>query len=293
MDKTLRDKKAICFFVMPGLLFFVVVILIPIAQSLYYSLLEWNGLNESLFVGCRNYIEMFKDQSGLFYISIKNSLLLAALSVFIQLPVSLLLALILASGIRGEKTYRTIYFIPVIISTTIIAQLWMKIYHPSYGILNVLLKTIGLSSLTREWLGDVNTALGAVFIPMIWQYVGYHMLLMYTAAKSVSSDVYEAARVDGAGEFAIATRITLPQILPMLRNCVIFAVIGSLKSFDLIYVLTKGGPMNATEVPSTLMYNNIFVRYSYGSGSAMAVFIVLECLLFTLLIQKVFPKEQT
>lgn len=242
-------------------------------------------------MGVQNYIDIWKSSYGLLDAA-GHSLSLAALSVFLQLPISLLLALILAMGVRGEKLYRTVFFVPVIISTTIIAQLWMKIYHPSYGILNALLKSVGLSDWTREWLGSTDTALGATFVPMIWQYIGYHILLFYTAAKSVSNDIYEAARVDGATNTQIALKISIPQMLPMLRNCVIFAVIGSLKSFDLIYVLTKGGPMNATEVPSTLMYNNIFVRYSYGTGSAMALFIIVECLVFTVLIQKLFPAEQ-
>ncbi len=291
MDKVLRDKKAIALFVMPGLTIFVFVILASIIQSFRYSLLDWDGISAPIFIGLDNYIKLFTDQSTNFVGAVKNSLILAGLSVFIQLPISLFLALVLAMGLRGEKFYRTIYFLPVIISTVIIGQLWMKIYHPSYGLLNSLLDFAGLGILKREWLAKTDTALGAAFVPMIWQYIGYHMLLIYTAAKSISAEIYEAARVDGANSFTIATKITLPQIVPMLKTCVIFAVIGSLKSFDLIYILTKGGPMNATEVPSTLMYNNIFVKYGYGYGSSMAIFIIIECLVFTLLIQKLFPKE--
>ncbi|GAB1484307.1 sugar ABC transporter permease [Treponema sp.] len=291
MDKVLGDKKAIAIFVIPGFLLFFFVILLPIGQSTYFSLLKWDGITEPIFIGLRNYVMMFSEDSKLFASSIGNSLTLAALSVFLQLPLALLLALILANGIRGEKTYRTIYFIPVIISTVIIGQLWMKIYHPNYGLLNVFLDQVGLGSWKREWLGKKETALAAAFVPMIWQYVGYHLLLFYTAAKSIPTEMKEAARVDGAGGITIALRIVIPQIMPMIKTCVIFAVIGSLKSFDLIYVLTKGGPMHATEVPSTLMYNNIFVKYSFGSGSSMAIFIILECLVLTVLIQKAFPKE--
>ena len=291
MDKVLGDKKAIVVFVLPGFLLFFFVILLPIVQSTYFSLLKWDGITEPIFIGVQNYIKMFTEDSHLFLSSIKNSLILAGFSVFLQLPLALVLALILANGIRGEKMYRTIYFIPVIISTVIIGQLWMKIYHPNYGLLNVFLDKIGLPSWKREWLGKKETALTAAFIPMIWQYVGYHMLLFYTAVKSIPTEMKEAARVDGAGGITIAFRIVIPQIMSMIKTCVIFAVIGSLKSFDLIYVLTKGGPMHATEVPSTLMYNNIFVKYSFGSGSAMAIFIIIECLVLTMLIQKIFQKE--
>ncbi len=292
MEKALRNKKVIMIFVLPGLLFYFIIILFPILKSFQYSLYEWNGINLPAFIGFQNYIDIFTKDNPSFWDASFNSLILAACSVFIQIPIALILALILALGVKGEKTYRTIYFIPVIISTVIIGQLWMKIYHPTYGILNVVLDNIGLASLKREWLAKTETALFATIIPIIWQYIGYHMLLLYTSAKSISADIYESARIDGANNFTIAAKITIPLIQPMLKTCVIFAVIGSIKSFDLIYILTKGGPMHATEVPSTLMYNSIFVQYGYGYGSSMAIMIILECLVFTLLIQKIFPKER-
>jgi raffinose/stachyose/melibiose transport system permease protein len=291
MEKVLHDKKAILLFISPGLIFYFIIIVLPIFRSGYYSLLDWNGINEAVFVNIKNYLNLFQDVNKNFYPSALHSLILAGLSVFIQLPLSLTLALLLNAGIKGEKTYRTIYFIPVIISTVIIGELWKKIYHPTYGILNVFLNVIGAGSLAKEWLGSTQTALFAAFIPMIWQYIGYHMLLMYTSAKAISRDIYEAALVDGASGVTIAFRITIPQMIPMLKACTIFAIIGSLKSFDLIYILTKGGPMGATEVPSTLMYNEIFTRYAYGYGSAIAVFIVFECLFFTILVQRLFPKD--
>lgn len=288
MDKALRNKVAICFFVLPALLWFLLIALVPIVQSFYYSFLEWDGITTPTFLGIENYISMFQDE--LFYKSIGNSLILAVASIFIQLPISMVLALVLAAGIKGENLYRTIYFIPVIISSTIIAQSWMKVYHPNYGLLNELLGAIGLSQFQNEWLANENTALIAVFIPMIWQYIGYHMLLFYSAAKSISPEIYEAARVDGANNRQIALRITIPQIVPMIKACVIFALIGSLKSFDLIYVLTRGGPLHATEVPTMLMYTNIFSKNQYGYASAMAIFIIIECLVLTLMVQKGFKK---
>jgi raffinose/stachyose/melibiose transport system permease protein len=291
MEKILRDKKAILLFISPGLIFYFIIIILPILRSGYYSMLDWNGINEAVFVNFRNYLNLFQDINKNFYPSVLHSLILAALSVFIQLPLSLTLALLLNAGIKGEKAYRTIYFIPVIISTVIIGELWKKIYHPTYGILNVFLSAIGAESLANEWLGSTKTALFATFIPMIWQYIGYHMLLMYTGAKAISREIYEAALVDGASGLTTAFRITIPQMLPVLKACAIFAIIGSLKSFDLIYILTKGGPMGTTEVPSTLMYNEIFTRYAYGYGSAIAIFIVFECLFFTILVQRLFPKD--
>lgn len=290
MEKALRDKKAICFFVLPALIWFCAIALIPVFQSAGYSLLDWDGITEAKFIGFNNYISMFQDE--VFWKSVVNSLLLAGASVFIQLPISLILALVLANGVKGENFYRNAFFVPVIISGTIIAHLWMKVYHPSYGLLNSLFGALGLDSLQNEWLGNTATALVACFVPMVWQYIGYHMLLMYSAAKSVSPEIIEAAKVDGANRWKISTRIIIPMIVPMIKACVIFAVIGSLKSFDLIYILTNGGPVNSTMVPSLMMYKKIFTSNQYGYGSAIAFFIIIECLIFTVIIQRIFKKIQ-
>lgn len=291
MEKALRNKKAICVFILPGLIWFSLIVLIPILQSSWYSLLNWDGITKANFIGFDNYINIFKDD--LFVKSIFNSLMLAFLSVFVQLPIALMLALVLASGIKGQNVYRTIYFIPVIISSTIIGQLWMKIYHPTYGLLNGFLEIVGLGHLQNEWLANPTTALAAVFIPMIWQYIGYHMLLFYAAIKSISTEILEAAKVDGASSLQISFMIIIPQIVPMIKACVIFALIGSLKSFDLIYVLTRGGPLHATEVPTMLMYTDIFSKNQYGYASAIAIFIIVECIVLTGVVQQIFKKIQS
>ena len=291
MDKVLSDKKAIIFFLLPALIFFILIVFLPIFISGYYSTLEWDGLSKPVFIGLQNYKELFTNTTGGFVLSIKNSLLFVLVSVFIQLPISLFFALVLANGVKGEKFFLNVYFIPVIISTVVIGQLWMKIYNPDYGLLNSFLKSIGLGSMAKTWLGDPKTALGASFVPTLWQYVGYHMLLMYAAIKSISTDIYEAAKLDGASGIQMAFKITIPLIKPMLKVCVTFSVIGALKIFDLIYVLTNGGPNHASEVPSTLLVNNIFVRGMYGYGSAIAMFIILECLILTGVIQKFFKVD--
>ena len=140
-------------------------------------------------------------------------------------------------------------------------------------------------------MGDKRFVLASSFFPIVWQYIGYHMLILYTGIKSVPSDIYEAAQIDGANERQMAFHVTIPLIKSTMKVSLTFAVIGSLKLFDLIWVLTKGGPLHASEVPSTLMYTSIFSRMEYGIGSAMAIFIVLECLIFYFLIEKCFKVE--
>ncbi|MCX7709504.1 MAG: sugar ABC transporter permease [Clostridia bacterium] len=288
MDRVLGDKKAIFIFVFPAFVLFLCIIILPIIFSGYYSLLEWGSVGKGTFVGLRNYIELIVNNGDGFRESVLNSVILAGLSVFVQLPMALAIALILATGVKGEGFFRSTYFIPVIVSTVVIGHLWMKIYNPQYGLLNAFLTNIGLESWKGEWIGSEDTALTAVFVPLIWQYIGYHMLLMYAAIKSIPQDIMEAAKIDGASPLKTALSITIPLIKPIIEVCVVFAVTGSLKTFDLIYVLTGGGPMHATEVPSTLMFNTIFHRNMYGYGSSIAIFIIAECLLFTIVIQRLF-----
>lgn len=291
LNKVLSNKKAVVFFIFPALFLFITIIIVPIVMSVGYSFQEWDGIGEKIFAGFDNYRELFLTNSDGFWRAVKNSLIFAAGSVFIQLPISLILALVLARGVKGERFYVSVYFIPVLISTVVIGQLWMKIYNPQYGLLNTLLVSLGLEKWTGNWLGDTKTVIFAVIIPVLWQYIGYHMLLMYASIRSISGEIFEAARIDGATAFQTAVRITIPLMKPIIKVCVTFAVVGSLKNFDLVYVMTGGGPAGASQLPSTLMVETIFSRNMYGYGSSMAIFIILECFLFAFLIRKAFRNE--
>lgn len=291
MNKVLSNKKAVVFFIFPALFLFVTIIIVPIIMSVGYSFQEWDGIGEKIFSGLDNYRELFLTNSDGFWRAVKNSLIFAGGSVFVQLPISLILALVLARGVKGERFYVSVYFIPVLISTVVIGQLWMKIYNPQYGLLNTMLVSLGLEKWTGNWLGDTKTVIFAVIIPVLWQYIGYHMLLMYASIRSISGEVFEAARIDGASAFQTAVRITIPLMKPIIKVCVTFAVVGSLKNFDLVYVMTGGGPAGASQLPSTLMVETIFSRNMYGYGSSMAIFIILECFLFAFLIRKAFRSE--
>ena len=249
MKNVLSNKWHIMVFVLPTVLFFTCIVIIPIAMSAFYSMLDWTTKTKptfDYFVGFSNYVEMFTSKRSVFPDAVAHSLLYAGCSVFLQLPFSLLLALLLARGVKGEGFYRNVYFIPVIISSVVIGQLWRKIYNNDYGLLNLALQHMGLPTPKGGWLANKDTRLWATFVPVLWQYVGYHMLLMYGA-------------------------------------------LGSFKLFDMVKILTDGN--RGTEVPATTMYREIFTVHHYGVGSAMAMFIVAECLIFTLLLNLIF-KEQ-
>lgn len=291
MIKMRSNKLNIILFMLPAVVLFVGILVAPIILSGYYSLFDWNGFTDKIFIGFNNYKELFTSRSIGFMKALRNSLLLALLSVFIQLPLALWLALKLGRGVKGERFFLSVYFLPVLISTVVIGQLWLKIYNPDYGVLNVFLRKIGLESWTRIWLGKKDTALGAAFVPILWQYVGYHMLLMYAGVRSVPPELTEAAMLDGATDGQVNRYIVLPYIKPILKISVIFAVTGSLKSFDLIYVLTNGGPVHSTEVPSTLMISQLFIRNRYGMGSTIAILLIVLCFGFALIINAIFREE--
>ena len=309
-------------FLLPALLLFISVLIAPIAMSVYYSLFD---MKRNFDTGAFNYIglENYKTlltgdrpviynliqkvftgetpelpvSSYRFWKALENSLLLAFLSVFLQLPLSLGLALMLGRGIKGERGFLSLFFMPVLISTTVIGQLWKKIYNPNYGILNAFLGFLGLNyekiMPTGGWLGNTNSAIWCVFVPTLWQYVGYHMLLMYAGVRSVSPELREAAKLDGATDGQVDWYVVLPSIKPIIRVSVIFAVTGSLKSFDLLWVLNPGGDYNfATKVPSTLMYNLLFLSGRYGLGSAIAVMMIILCFAFALLISWAFKERE-
>ncbi|MEG6571670.1 sugar ABC transporter permease [[Clostridium] cellulosi] len=284
-------KRSISVFILPSLLFYTLIIVIPIFVSAYLGLFKWSGIGAMQFIGLQNYKKLlFSDE--IFRHSITNSLILAGASVFIQLPIAFILALILSSGVRFEKFFRMVYFIPVILSSMVIAQLWLRIFDSNYGLVNALLRAVGLGQYAQPWLANTNTAFTCTVIPAIWQYIGQYILIMYSGLKAIPDEIHEAAKIDGANKWQMTTRITIPLLSPVIKVCIIFAMTGSFKSFDLVFAMTNGGPFHSSELPSTVMYTNLFSAGAYGYGSAQAVFIVIECLIATLIIQLLFKKSE-
>ncbi len=291
MDKVLSNKKYVAMFVLPAFIMFAGFTLIPLLMTGIYSLFEYDGIGTMKFLGLGNYINLFNGDRY-FPKAFMNSLVLAGTSILIQLPLSLILALVLARGVRGEQFFRTVYFVPVVISSMVIGQLWMKIFHSEYGLLNMLITTVTGKVFDYSWLATPATAFISTVVPAVWQYVGYHMLIFYAGIKSISPEYYEAAQIDGATKLQTDFKITFPLLAPVMKTCIVFSLTGSLRAFDLIYVMTGGGPNHASEVPATLMYNNLFRRGLYGYGSAQAFFIVIECLVFSLIIARIFKKAE-
>lgn len=284
----MSNKFYIAFYIAPALLLLLILVFIPLFLSGYYGLMDWDGIGEKTFIGLENYIEGIQDK--LFWNSAFHSFLLAIFST-LSLVIYLTVSFILASKIKGADLLRKIYLIPMLLSSVAIAQLWVKIYNPSNGILNVFLMSIGVEN-PPLWLANPSIVLFAIFVPILWQYAGFYILIYYAALKNIPESLIEAARIDGATPFQIATRIKLPLIKEVVSVTIVLAIVGSLKYFDLIYVMTAGGPNGASEVMASYMYKLAFNSYNFGYGSAIGFLLLIITMIVTVIVRKVTATKE-
>ncbi|HTG68698.1 MAG TPA: sugar ABC transporter permease [Candidatus Udaeobacter sp.] len=290
MNKLRRNKAAIVLFVSPALLLFSIVVVYPMLQTFYRSLFEWDGLGKPVFIQLDNYIRIFQDPD--FYISFKNGLIFAAVLVVMQIGLGTVLAILISSKqIRGKRFFKNALFIPVVLSVTVVCQLWLNIYNGQYGLLNKAFELLGLSY-QQDWLGHESTAIWAVAGVNAWQYMGFHFVLLYTAIKGIPESYFEAATIDGASKFQAHLRITMPMLAETFKFCLIFAVTGGLRAFEHMAIMTGGGPGTSTYTLTYFMYRAAFRLNEYGYASASVVLLVLECLIFTILINRFVARER-
>ncbi len=280
--RKIQDNITIITFLLPTLILFCVFVVYPIIRSIYYSMYEWNGLGPLTdFVALDNYKRILSDK--IFQKSMINGVMIVALSLFVQLPLSLLLAILVGKDLPGRGLFRTIFFMPYVFSEVIIGIMWLGIYNPdpTRGLLNALLVLIpGMKP--QAWLGDVDLVLPALFVVLTWKYFGFHMLLFMAGLQNIPVELEEAARIDGVNRSQMVWYITLPLLSSTIRTSIQMSVIGSLQVFALIWIMTKGGPVNASEVMSTYMYRFSFVRFWFGYGSAIAIVMLLLSLVFSI-----------
>ncbi len=288
MNKVMSNKLHIALYIAPALLLVSVLVFIPLILSGYYGLMDWDGIGAKTFIGLENYITGIQDSK--FWDSALHSFLLAVFST-LSLAIYLAVSIILASKIKGADLLRKIYLIPMLLSSVAIAQLWIKVYNPSSGILNTFLRSIGIEE-PPNWLADPTIVLFAIFIPILWQYAGFYILIYYAALKNIPESLIEAARIDGATPFQIATRIKLPLIKEVVSVTIVLAIVGSLKYFDLIYVMTAGGPNGASEVMASYMYKLAFNSYNFGYGSAIGFLLLIITMIVTVIVRKLTATKE-
>jgi raffinose/stachyose/melibiose transport system permease protein len=293
LKKERKESLLDTLFIVPAVVFILFFILWPIIQSLALSFYKWDGVGPWEFVGINNYIKMFT-RDKFFYLALKNTTIFTVVTTIGEMAIGLTLAILIDLGIRGWKAFRFIFFLPVALSQVAISLLWVKIYARD-GLINSFLGVIGLETLQRVWLGDARYALWCVCLVSIWQYGGWHMIFFLAGMQGIDPQIYESAKIDGASTIRRIFSITLPLLKNVFFIITILSLILGFKNFDLVYVLTTGGPAHATEVLTTQVYQHAFDVLRFGYASVLAVILVVISLIFSLFYIKVtgYRKEIT
>lgn len=273
-----RSGLSVLVFLVPPLLLYGIAVLLPIVQSLVLSFFRWDGITDMAFVGIDNYVKMLT-RDDVFWTAFGNAVGYLAICLVLQLGGALVVASLLTALPKARELVKTIYLLPAVISTVAIAILFQRIYSlEPVGLINQALAWIGLEGLQTAWLSNVQTVLAAVSIPEGWRFSGLYMLIIFAALIAVPRELEEAARLDGASWWQMFWRIRFPYIRPVWITTTIMATTFALRGFDIPYLLTGGGPGQASELLTTYMYKTAFVHTDYGYASAISVFIVIECL---------------
>ena len=285
MKKYLGNKKAVFLFVLPGVLLFTIFMFVPIVQVFYYSFCDWNGIKAATFTGLKNYINLFTDKD--FKIANKNQLIFACVITVYQMFLGTVFAITVSDKrMKGRKFLRVAYFIPVVLSVTVVCQLWVSIFS-SQGLFNSLMHLFN-PEFTQDWLGDRYKSIYVISFVNAWQWTGYQFALIVAGIKSIPTDYYEAAQIDGATNVKAHLKITIPLLKETYKFCLIISLTGGIKAFTEIFIMTKGGPGTATYTLTYIMYNAAFKRNQYGYGLSAAAIMVLECMVVMLLINFLF-----
>lgn len=293
MKHTFRESRIAILFILPALLLVLALVFLPIVLNLYNSFFRWNSFEVGkTFVGFEYYLRLFQDP--VFYTALKNNALYAVISLTFQVGGGIILAAILEDKLmrRFQPFFRTVFFIPSVISIAVVGLMWQLIYNPEIGLVNGVLEAVGKSEWAHSWLGDSKTAIYAVVAVSQWQYTGYMTLLFLIAMQKIPTEYYEAAMIDGASKIRSFFHITLPQIKEMVLVGSVITIIGAFKIFDEVYVMTNGGPGRSTEVLGTMLYRAAFRNDEMGYASTIGTVIFVITLTLSLVQMKIGKSGQ-
>jgi raffinose/stachyose/melibiose transport system permease protein len=281
-----RSRRTVAWLMLPGLAVLVFSLVVPLGFSVYFSLTDWAGLGDYEHVGLDNYRTILTDDP-VFWRSVRNVLLLMAATIFVQNPIAFVLAAVLSKlSARLSRILRTVYFVPAVLSLVIVAKLWVDVFNPTFGVLDKVLRAVGLEALAVSWLSNPSTALWAVIWIILWQGFGWALLFYYAGLMTVPRELEEAARVDGASWTQIYRHVVIPYLAPVISAVIVIDVISSMKQMELIYLTTAGGPGQLTQFISVYLYQKAFVAGEYGYGNALSVVFVVVSVGLTLIVQR-------
>lgn len=274
-SKVFQPSKPVFYACMlPGIIWYTVIVIVPIILAAYYGLFDWPGGKIMTFIGLENYRQILHDT--VFWQSARNNIFLVIACIFGQVGIAFLFAILLNSkNVVFKGLHRTFGYFPAVLSAVVVGFVWSMLFDYRYGLINSLLKTIGLGEYIQAWLNNTDWVLFFVALPLIWQYIGYYLIIILAAYSSLDKHVLEMAEIDGANTLQRAFRITLPMLKGTIMVCITLCISGTMKVFDHIYVMTNGGPGNATNVMAMYSYDVSFATYKMGYGSALSIVILL------------------
>ena len=281
VNKT-KINLLVLLFVLPSFLGCLIFIFLPSIASFLLSFFSWNLINQIKFVGLSNYIELFSSKE--FYFILKNTLVYSFCVTFFAAIIPLVLASVLNNKICGKDFYKTSYFLPFITPMIVIAMIWQWIFDPNIGLVNLLFKS------NLQWLFDSNLAMLVLIFVSVWKLTGYNMIIFLSGFSALNAQVYEAAKIDGAGNLNTFFKITLPLMSPVIFFVLLVTTISSFQVFDLIYLMTQGGPENSTNILVFWLYKNAFEFFNTGKASAIAYVLFLFILVLTIIQWKLRKK---
>jgi raffinose/stachyose/melibiose transport system permease protein len=272
--KKIKEFKPVIF-VLPALFFYLIFLVLPIIRTVQFSFYSWDGASPVMkFIGLGNYSKMLHD--NVFWQALGHNMFWIIGTIILPVGVGLVLAILLINKVvKGKLIFRVSYFLPVIVSLVAVGIIWNWIYHPDFGIVNSLLRAVGLGSLANAWLGNETTVLPALLIAGSWTYYGFCMVIFLAAMQGIDKSYYEAARIEGCNAFQVFFYVTFPLLKSTITLLVLNSLIGSFKVFDLIFLMTKGGPFHSSEVIGTYMFNQAFSMNDVGYGSAISISLAL------------------
>jgi len=277
-------------FLLPALLLYALFMLYPFVNSIYLSMTKWDGaFPVKEFIGLSNYSRLLQDK--LLWLSLSHNLIWVVIGTVVPIFIGLFLAVLLWSQPKGMIVFRTAYFMPVVLANVIVGIIWHWIYNPIVGILNRGLEAIGLESWTRGWLGDVNLALYAVLVAAIWAYVGFVFVILLAGLQNVDLELLDAAKIDGANAWQQFWNVTIPQLAHVLTMVIALGLIGGFSVFDIVFVMTGGGPANSTELIATYTYQKAFAENEVGYGTALSLVMTVVSLVATLIFIRIRERD--
>jgi ABC-type sugar transport system permease subunit len=279
-------------FILPALLLYVIFFIYPFAGTVYLSLTNWNGVDpKKIFVGLDNYINMVKDR--LVWTSLSHNVIWVIIGTLAPIVIGLILAVLLwGRKTKGRVFFQTVYFMPVVLSQVVVSIIWGWVYNPIFGMLNRVLKAIGLGFLSRGWLGDPNIAIYMVLIAAIWSYFGFCVVVLLAGLQSVDLELHDAAKCDGANSLQEFIHVTIPQLKHVLTMIGVYTMIGGFNVFDIVFVMTHGGPANSTELIATYTYKQSFQLNSVGYGAALCMVMTFLSLIASIIFLKFREKSE-